>query len=412
METNIIYSCLLTIQFGIFLSLVLINRKRTKNIQKSIILTVLILLLIIAPAGAELDVVLEKLSPQPVEPGQDLLMSVMLVNENGEVDDTNLTILPDSPILLKNDKDRVINIGKIIKYGAYAETYRLHIDPGAASGIYEIELRLYWSSSGQPRETRKVFNITVKGMPQLVISNININPELITPQDTFNLSINVSNEGTGAASEVQINAVTEGLPFVPVDADTKIIKQLNPGETRQFNYKIMVKDKTEISSYSIPIKMDYKNEDGTKISLQNLVGIKILGKAKLSIANIKTEPQNPVKDDPVTLTIRIENSGTGDAKSVRVSLNSSFSGTKTAFLGKIKPNDDAPCVFTFYADEGGDIPYSVTIEFEDDLGQHTMTETLKQYIRVDKSDTMALFITAVLTFGSVALYLSQKRIKR
>lgn len=363
-----------------------------------------------APASAELEIVLDRLSPQPVEPSQDFVLSVRLVNEGEEIENVKLTILPDSPIVLKNDNDRTIDEGKIIKYGAVAETYTLHIDPRAVSGAYDIEFRASWLGNDQQRETNKTFKVMVRGVPQLEISNITTNPELISPKDTFDLTFFVSNEGTGIAREVQVSAATSDLPFVSTDASTKVIKKLDPGELSQLSYRIQVKDRIEISSYSIPIKMEYKDENGTNISSQSFAGIRVLGRAKLSIADIKTEPQIPAKGDIVTVTMRIENSGNGDAESVKINLDAPFEGTRTAFLGKIEPDDDAPGVFTLYASESGDIPYSATIEFEDDLGVRTVNETLNlQVYNMNESGIVVPVSIAVIIIGAVGYYLFRRK---
>ncbi len=382
--------------------------------RTSIVFVAVAILFLIAPANAtELGIVLDKLSPQPVEPGQDFVLSVTLANEGSDVNGVTLKIIPDSPIILKNDNDRIINEGNIIKYGAVVETYLLHIDPRAVSGIYEVKFEAHWTSNDQQRETNKTFNVMVRGVPLLAISNITIDPELLSPQDMFTLTFLVSNEGTGIARDVAVSAATGGLPFVPIGADTKIIKNLDPGESIQLNYRILVKDKTLISSYSIPIKMDYKDENGKNTSSQSFVGIKVLGDAELSIGNIKTEPQNPAKGDLVTITMRLENSGNGDAKSVKVSLDIPFEGTKTAFLGKIKPDDDAPGVFTFYATESGDIPYTASIEFEDDLGRHITKETLTLNVQsTNKNGIIVPVIIVALIALAVGIYLSRRKKSR
>lgn len=381
------------------------------HVQTSIIFAAVAILFLIAPANAtELGIVLDKLSPQPVEPGQDFVLSVTLANEGSDVNGVTLKIIPDSPIILKNENDRIINEGNIIQYGAVVETYLLHIDPRAVSGTYEVKFEAHWTSNDQQRETDKTFNVLVRGVPQLAISNITINPELISPQDTFNITFSVQNEGTGIAREVQVSAAPGGLPFVPIGSDTNIIKTLDPGESIQLNYRLLVKDKTLISSYSIPIKMEYKDETGKNTSSSSFVGVKVLGDAQLSIGNIKTEPQNPVNGDLVTITMRLENSGNGDAKSVKVSLNIPFEGTKTAFLGKIKPDDDAPGVFTFYAAQSGDIPYTAAIEFEDDLGRHTVKEELALNVRdTNKNGIIISVIVVVLVTGAFVFYRYSKK---
>ncbi|VVB97387.1 Uncharacterised protein [uncultured archaeon] len=373
------------------------------------IVAVFALISMIAPANAELEIALDQISPQPVEPGQDLTMSFRLENECCDIRNVRLEILPDSPIKLKNENDRIIYEGGIIKYGAVVETYQLHVDPVAASGTYEIEFRAHWLSDEQQRETNKTFKVMVRGMPQLVISDITINPLRISPKDKFDLTFSVSNAGTGTAREVQVSAATSSLPFVSMDADTKAIKRLDPGESIQLNYTIQVKDKTEISSYSIPIKMDYKDENGRNISSKSLAGIRVLGKAELAVSYLKIEPQNPVKGDLVTVNMRIENSGTGEAKSVKVSLDA-FEGTRTAFLGKIKPDDDEPGVFTFYTTKEGNIPFSAAIEYEDDLGVRTVTESMGLNVRKpNENGIMAPMIVAVLIIVSVTYYLYRRK---
>ncbi|NJD54107.1 MAG: hypothetical protein FIB07_14725 [Candidatus Methanoperedens sp.] len=357
----------------------MVDIKSINNI-KYVIAATLAIIFIINPVNAELEVVLDSLSPQPVEPGQDFVLSVTLSNENSDVSDVALTILPDSYIILKNENDRVTTIGNIIKYGAFAKTYRLHADSNAVSGSYEIDLSARWLNNGQLRISNKTISVIVRGMPQLAISNITIAPEPISPLDTFDLAFVVSNRGTGIARDVTISTVTEGLPFVTVGTNTEVIKTLVRDEENQLGFRIMVKDKADISSYSLPIKMEYKDENGTNISSQSMVGVKVLGRAKLSIANIKTEPQNPSQGEHFTVTMRIENSGTGDAKSAKITFITPLEGNKTAFLGKIKPNDDAPAIFTFIASESGNIPYSASVEFEDDLGIHTQTWELNQYV--------------------------------
>ncbi|MCX9009514.1 MAG: COG1361 S-layer family protein [Candidatus Methanoperedens sp.] len=374
------------------------------------IVAVFALIFIIAPANAELEIVLDQLSPQPVEPGQDLTLSVRLDNQFSDIENVRLEILPDSPIKLKNENDRIIDEGSIIKYGAVAETYLLHVDPLATSGSYDIEFRAHWSGNNIFRETNKTFKVMVRGMPQLMISNITINPERISPKDKFDITLSVSNDGTGTAREVQVSAVTSGLPFVSVDADTKIIKRLNPGESIQMSYAIQVKDKTEISSYSIPIKMDYKDENGENISSKSFAGVRVLGKAELAISYLKIEPQNPVKGDLVTVNMRIENSGTGEAKSVKVSLDVPFEGTRTAFLKKIKPDDDEPGVFTFYTAKDGNIPFSAAIEYEDDLGVQNVTESLNLNVhKPNENGIMAPVIVAVLIIIPTTYYLYRRK---
>ena len=370
--------------------------------EKSIIIAILAFAFIITPANAELEIVLDKLSPQPVEPGQDLVLSIRLVNEFSEIENVKLTILPDSPIILKNDNDRIINIGKMIKFGAVTETYSLHIDPLAVSGAYEVEFQVLWLSNDQQRETNKTFKVMVRGVPQLAISNTIIEPEIISPGNNFNLNFSVSNNGTGIASAIRVTSLIENLPFISIGTNTRIIEKLSPASSKKLEYRLLAKDNAEPASYSVPIRLDYQSEDGRNFSSSELVGVNVLGKGRLNIAGINTDPSRIEKGNYLTLTIRIENAGNGNAKSVKANIDIPFRGTKTAFLGKIEPDNDAPAIFNLYADDAGDYRYNLTVQYEDDLGTHETREELM--MTVSPGDRTSVFVIILFIIAVIGVY--------
>lgn len=127
--------------------------------------------------------------------------------------------------------------------------------------------------------------------------------------------------------------------------------------------------------------------------------IEVVGAAELSISNIKTEPLNIKEGSDFTLLIRIENTGDKDAKSVKINLVSPFEGTKTAFLGKIEPDDDAPAIFGLTANKAGELTNRLVISYKDDFGEHQLTEEIN--LTVSPNDTeyvvgIALIIIIIL----------------
>ncbi len=365
-----------------------------------------------APSGnTDIKITVNELAPQPVEPGRDLVLSVTLGNYGrGVADHVVLTIMPDSRIILKNENDRIMRFEKIIGYGARVETYLLYIDPAAVTGNYEIELGATWTDDGAHREQNLTVPVVVRGEPKLVISDITIEPETIKPEDTFDLSFRVSNKGSGTASTVQVTAVLDSLPFVPMGADTQVIKRLDPDASEQLSYRIMASDSAKVSSYAIPITMRCNDESGGNVTSQSSVGINVVGDADLCIASVRTRPENPATGDVMTLMLQIENSGHGDAESVKVTIDIPFEGTRTAFLGKIEADDDAPCIFNFRATESGDVPYHAVISYEDDLGDHTTTVDLVLYVGDGGNGDMLIpALAAVVLIIIGALYLRRKK---
>jgi hypothetical protein len=366
-----------------------------------------------APGSGNTDIkiTVNELTPQPVEPGRDLVLSVTLGNYGrGVAEHAVLMIMPDSPVILKNENDRIIRYDRIIGYDAHVETYILYIDPGAVSGNYEIELGAIWTDDGAHREQNLTVPVVVRGEPKLMISDITIEPEIIKPEDTFDLSFRVSNEGTGTASMAQVTVALDNLSSVPVGADTAIIRKLVAGASERLSYRIMVSDSAEISTHTIPIVMRYDDESGGNTTSQSSVGINVVGDADLCIASVRTNPENPATDEDMTLMLRIENSGHGDAESVKVTIDIPFEGTRTAFLGKIEADDDAPCIFNFRATESGDIPYHAVISYKDDLGDHTTTVDLVLHVGDGGNGDMlipALAVAALIIVG--VFYLRRKK---
>ncbi len=377
--------------------------------EKSIIIVILALAFIITPANAEFEIVLDKLLPQPVEPGQDLVLSVSLVNEFSEIDNVKLTILPDSPIILKNENDRIINIGNMMKFGAVVETYSLHIDPLAVSGAYEVEFQARWLSNDQQRETNKTFNVMVRGVPQLAISDITIKPGTISPGDNFNLNFSVSNNGTGIAGAVRVTSLIENLPFISKGTNTRLIEKLSPASSEKLEYSFLAKDNAVPASYSVPFRLDYQSEDGRNFSSSELIGINVLGKSRLNIAGINTDPNRIEKGNYITLTIRIENAGNCDAKSVKADIDIPFTGTKTAYLGKIEPDNDAPAIFNLRADDAGDYRYNLTVQYEDDLGKHEQNEELKLMVYPGGSVSVLAVILFVIAAAGVYWFFIRRK---
>lgn len=377
--------------------------KNIFNVKTSTVILAFAIVFIIGPANAaEINIVLDKLSPQPTEPGQDFVLSITLSNEGSGVKDVTIKILPDSPISLKNEYDQIIEVGSIINNGAVVETYQMHVDPRAVSGAYEVEFQALWLSNDQQREANKTFKVMVRGVPQLVISDTIIEPEIISPGNNFNLNFSVSNNGTGIASAIRVTSLIENLPFISIGTNTRVIEKLSPVSSKKLEYRLLAKDNAEPASYSVPIRLDYQSEDGRNFSSSELVGVNVLGKGRLNIAGINTDPGRIEKGNYLTLTIRIENAGNGNAKSVKANIDIPFRGTKTAFLGKIEPDNDAPAIFNLYADDAGDYKYNLTVQYEDDLGTHETREELM--MTVSPGDRTSVFVIILLIIAVIGVY--------
>ena len=108
--------------------------------------------------------------------------------------------------------------------------------------------------------------------------------------------------------------------------------------------------------------------------------------------------------------VRIENSGTDTANSVKASIDLPFAGSTEAFVGRIEPNNDAPAVYTLLAGDPGTYTYNLTVQYEDDYGVHTHEDTLRLTVLSGGSNGLVLIVLCILFVAAGAFwYFRMKR---
>jgi len=348
--------------------------------------------------GADIHLIVKELHPVPAEPGDDLVVSMTIENQDSKkADNLTIEIIPDPIIILKDENERYIKT-ELCGYCKMAKTYHLYVDSQANSGVYEIEIKTLADGVGK----KEIIDVIIYGEPHLTLCNTSISPDFICPGDNMNLLISVCNKGTGSASCVSVSSIIKNPPFAPIGTNTLIVEQLSPGDSEELEFNFLINNNAKPASYLIPIRIDYKSEKNKNSSTTEVVGVNVRGEAKLSIAGITTDPSRIKKKDNLLLMIRIENTGTGDANSVKAHIDIPLKGTKTAFLGKIEPDEDAPALFNLYASDDGECRYNVTIQYDDDQGTHEIYEKLE--VSVYRDNNTLIFIAGLLIFGSVFVY--------
>jgi hypothetical protein len=150
--------------------------------------------------------------------------------------------------------------------------------------------------------------------------------------------------------------------------------------------------------------ISYNALDGTPVSQQTGIDIVMKGKAELGFVSVDTSPPRLTENTPFDLTIRIENTGTGEAKQVSAKIDLPAEGTKEAFIGKIKPGNDAPAIFLLEGLKGGNYPYLLTISYTDDMGTHTLTRQMNMRVPPADNSGTIIFVVIILVILGVVGY--------
>lgn len=228
-------------------------------------------------------------------------------------------------------------------------------------------------------------------------------PESINPGESFPVVIIIRNAGAIRASDIVLSTSTSTTSLGSKGPNTFTIEPLNGGENRTVTLEFITDRFVAVGLQKVLLSFDYKLPDGTARHQEETIEVPIMGKAELGFVSVDTTPRRVTAGIPFDLTIRIENTGTGEAKQVTAQIDLPMTGNRQSFIGKIKPNNDAPALFMLDGGSGGTYEYHVTVTYTDDLGTHTVVFPMSlQVTPEDYTGTVVLVVIVVLVAGFIA----------
>lgn len=356
-----------------------------------------------------------------LKPGQSSSVSLVFSNAaSGAAYNIKVYITPGIYVVPEKN---YFELGSIGPGSSQSTTLNFNIDGSAVSGNSFITLDVKYNLDGTSGEQESVVTIpiTIYREPILQLSNVAFNvlenltdfrdaenrrfssTTRIKPDDTILMSFNIANVGAGGAKDVRIS-LQNSSAFTYVGSNELYSASIPPSGSQSFSFIIRVGSNANPGIYSIPLQLSYNFEDGKQNKTESkLAQMEIFGKANLGISNIKTDPASLTQGDFASLIVKVENTGTGDAKSVRVSIDSPFLKNQVS-LGKIAADEDASAVFAFGANNAGDLPYTLTVDYTDDFGKNSINDTEKLTVYGKSADgtIYIVAIAAVLIIGYLA----------
>ena len=244
--------------------------------------------------------------------------------------------------------------------------------------------------------------ISTVRQPALILSQSSSGP--IKPGDSFPVKINLINKGIGQAKDITVRVRETGSSIAPMTTNAFHIEKLHEGDNAVG--EIIFNTDKEVTSgiHKIPIEITFTTPDKGDTLVTETISLDIKGESDVSIMSLETDPERIQENSPFDLIIRLDNSGTGDAESVRASLDLPFQGTKEAFVGRIEPHNDAPAVFVLESGEAGEYVYNLNIEYKDDWGEHQRAENLTLAIIKPPDNTVTYIILIILVIIGLAGY--------
>lgn len=394
----------------------------------------LMVTLLVSPASAivvsgdtHLQVEVAEITPNPARPGEDLLIKINVENTGDEpAENVIIGIEELDPFIFKystldvygsgTNTERNFQIEQMRQRSKIELDFHFSVASEARSGVYQLEFTV--KDNDGTSFSRRI-PIRVEGNPDLVLVGTEISPVnsenfssgALVPGEEFYLRTAVKNAGNGNAKNVRVMLDLNGSsPMIPLQDNVFFIENLSAGSSKNLSFKLLLGSNAGVQPYRIPLRITASNEAETlQINKSQEIGVNVLNQAKINIASLKFDPEMPEKGQQVSMILRLENVGEGEARFVKARLEGlKGSGSTEAFLGRLNKDDDAPAVFTFIPEKSGEQNVTLLIEYEDDFGDHQLSEDLTFNV-IRKSNNIFMFaLAAVLVLAAALSYLKNK----
>ena len=360
------------------------------------------------PELPELKIIVEDVSPEPVEPGEDVTLKIRLSNEGGaNAKDVSVELEIPPPFRLKTQEERFERI-KLCAGCSKDNTYYLKVDEEAITGIYPLVFNAFVGSV-QIIFDKKI-NINVRGNPELVFTTETV--DNVVPDTKFKSLITVKNIGTGKARVITI--APQSKEFVVLGNAVKTINTLLPNTAAGIPFEFTTSANTEADVYQIPITFSYLDETGIKHNQTRMLGVRVVDSAEINIESIKVQPAElsdvvALAARPFNIIVRVENVGTGDADFTKLDIISCpVTGTTTGFVGHLDTDESSPAVFNVQAEEGLH-KCKIRTSWKDDLGPHELYETFDVQVFPKRMQVSTVLIIALLVTLIALIIFLRKR---
>ncbi len=276
--------------------------------------------------------------------------------------------------------------------------------------VYYLPLALEWDDNTMKSKSQTIqAGLQIKDT-QTAIEVSYDSPEYITPGDEFSVFLELKNT-EGLAKNIAIIIETIDSSLLSKSSNNIHLDELSSGETKKIETKFISNKEMPTGLYSIPITLKYEGLDGQVSEQTEKVPVEVKGRAKLNIASLKMEPQNPKKGDELTIELRIENTGDDNAENTKVVIDSDLEGFKTAYLGELEKDDDTPAIITLRATMDGETVNTLSITYEDDFGEHYLSEEIRFNVSENQTQNLGTILVVLLAVASIIVYFALKKRK-
>ncbi len=326
--------------------------------------------------------------PTQVHPGDEgVFLEVELTNNfNFPYENVTTRLEPQGPF--KGIKTENF-ISDIRPNGQKSMFYKVNIDSNAEPGEYLLNHYMTYSYTEYDEdgeqgtytiEVKKTVAVEIYFSEKLDLASVGLTEREILPNEETQLLIKVKNTGSVPVSDVIVSyagltttatiitaagaSSATTINFLPLESTKKTIPSIQPDQEIEISFLLRALRNTEIKAYELPVTVTYGDQTLTDSAVVN-----VKGKPDVRLAGLQNDESLIFQGQAFSVSVQLENIGTGDAKSVKAKIISdNISGIKTAYIGTIDVEDTGTAIFDLKDYNPGNHELTIEITYEDMYG--------------------------------------------
>jgi len=393
--------------------------------MKKKILTLFIALLITSLALPTMAVMMPEISasilkyePYPAAQGEVMKVWIKIENAGTKADNIEIRFVPEYPFSLAPGEEEVQKIGVIPGTQEAVKDFDILVDLYAPNEEKDIKFQYKWTSEQIWAELKEPIVIETTDS-LVVVSDFNTKPARVKPGDEVEINMTIKNEGLTSIRTVDLTLDTTALDFFSAlgMGTTKRIDFLEPKESKEIGFKIMINSNAEIKIYNIPLEIKYKDDKNREYEVSSKMGLKMNAEPDLTMfvdsseifkqketGKVRAKIVNKVPVDVKYITLKIIKTPDYDI----------LSPSNVIYIGNLDSDDFDSGEFIIEPLKKDPV-LKFILEFKDTYNKDYVQEyALPLRIVPDlekKGSKLPLFILFVLIIGGIYWYIRKKRKK-
>jgi len=363
--------------------------------MKKIILPLLFVLLFAGyTIAGDLEANSLSYDPAPVAPGSVLTVWVQVKNNSiYKAEDSIVVLETEFPFSLQSGEKAEQNIGKIAPFETATIEYKVLVDNKAIDGLHSLKVLV-----GEEFTTKEAnFSISVLSRtPKLEIVGSSVDE--LSPGKVTPIILTVKNIGGSLAKNIVLKVnpdrtvtaagVVVEREIVSLGASAKYIDKLDMDESANVKIELSVNQNAELKNYSVPITLEYFDQNGTSKTEISYLGIKVTAEADVD-AVINSITPSAFPGGTSEIVVDMFNIGLADAKYVVIELSGQYMNIEEPrqFIGTLEADDFDSFKTNISFDPTTpmqEIPLTLSIYYKNDTLEE-MVETKQLIVNVASS---------------------------